>query len=199
MTNNRINHIQKQNARTYISGILLGILALSSSCGNTTTEINNATGKSVNTQEDKATDVVIHYSEKGRVRAILYAKEFIRNESALPPYTDVKKSLKVEFIDDSLRVESTLTAKYARLYENEENVLVRDSVNIINRKGERLSTEELVWNKQAGKFYTEKKVQITTPSQVMYGDGLEANEDFSVYKITNLRGTLQVNKAEVPQ
>jgi LPS export ABC transporter protein LptC len=197
MTKKDLPLLIKQNARTFLSGILL--TAIFSSCGNTTKEINQATGKGVNTQEDKASDVVIHYSEKGRVRAILYAKEFIRNESALPPYTEVKKSLKVEFIDDSLHVESTLTSKYARLYENEENVLVRDSVVIVNKKGERLSTEELVWNKRAGKFYTEKKVQITTPSQVMYGDGLEANEDFSIYKITNLRGTLQVDKTEMPQ
>ena len=104
----------------------------------------------------------------------------------------------MEFYNDSTIVENTVTAKYARYYENQGNILLRDSIVIVNRKGEKLETEELVWNDKLKKFYTEKFVKITTPSQVMYGDGLEANQDFSWYQITNIKGVMQVNKSEVP-
>ncbi len=32
----------------------------------------------------------------------------------------------------------------------------------------------------------------------MFGDGLEANQDFTWYEITNIKGVMQVNKGDVP-
>jgi LPS export ABC transporter protein LptC len=200
MINSKIKKNKKTGARIiYISGILFCCSLLIISCHNTTKEIDDLTGKGMSMQEDKATDVTFYYSEKGRVYAILHAKEFIRNETANPPYTDIKKGMKVEFLNDSLEITSTLTAKSARYYENDGNVIVRDSVCVVNKKGEKLNTEELVWNKKLEKFYTEKKVKITTPTNVLYGDGLEANSSFSWYKITNIRGTVSVDKSGVPK
>ncbi|WP_276134710.1 LPS export ABC transporter periplasmic protein LptC [Polluticoccus soli] len=175
----------------------VGILSIAS-CKNDPKEIDRLVTKH-SPQEDRAEDVTILYSEHGHLKARLYAKEFIRNEVAKPPFTDMKKGLKVEFFDDSLKVESVLTARYARYYEKQENVLIRDSIVVVNKKGERLNTEELVWNQSIRKFYTEKFVRITTPTQVMYGDGLEANEDFSWYEIKNPKGIVQVNKSELPE
>jgi LPS export ABC transporter protein LptC len=129
----------------------------------------------------------------------MYATEFIRNEIAKPPFVDMRKGLKVEFFDDSTHVESTLTALYARWYEGKGNVLIRDSVVVVNKKGETLRTEELIWNQNVKMFYTEKFVRINTPDQVMYGDGLEANEDFSWYRIKNPKGVVRVNKEEMPE
>jgi len=152
-----------------------------------------------NMQEDRALDVTILYSEDGQVKARLFSKEFIRNETARPPFTDMKQGLKVEFLNDSLRIESTLTARYARYYERQGNVLIRDSVVVVNKKGEKLETEELIWNQEVQQFYTEKPVAITTATQTMWGDGLEANQDFSWYQIRNLRGVMRVEKDKVPE
>jgi LPS export ABC transporter protein LptC len=138
--------------------------------------------------------VTLFYSDNAKVKAILKAKELIRDASPEITYTDIKKGLKVEFLNDSQKVESTLTAINARIYDIEGNVIVRDSVKLINKKGEILKTEELVWNQKLDKFYTDKKVFIeTTPGQVMHGDGLEANADFSWYKINNLKGVITVD------
>ncbi|MBW7914090.1 MAG: LPS export ABC transporter periplasmic protein LptC [Taibaiella sp.] len=167
-------------------------------CKNDPKEINALVGKQ-SLQEDKAEEVTIIYSEHGNSRIRMFATEFVRNEIAKPPYVDMRKGLKVEFFDDSMRVESTLTAMYARWYEGKGNVLIRDSVVVVNKKGETLRTEELIWNQNVRKFYTEKFVRINTPDQVMYGDGLEANEDFSWYRIKNPKGTVRVNKEEMPE
>ena len=168
------------------------------SCRNETSDIEEVVAKSV-TQEDKAEDVTIIYSEHGKVKARLFSKEFIKNDIAKPPFWDMRKGLRVEFYDDSAKLESTLTARYARYYEQQGNILIRDSIVIVNKKGEQLATEELVWNKKLKKFYTEKFVKIRTPTQVMFGDGLEANEDFTWYKIKNIKGMFQVKKEEVPE
>ena len=198
MINKQFSIIAKL-ARNILSGILFWFVLLLVSCKNTNEEIENLTGTSKAHQLDKATDVTMYYSDKGQLKAVIFAKEFIRNEAAKPAYADIKKGLKVEFYNDSLKIESTLTAKSARMYEVEGNVIVRENVVVVNKKGEQLNTEELVWNQKLDKFYTNKKIKITTPpNQVLYGDGLEANADFSWYKTENLRGNIAVDGKDVP-
>ncbi len=194
-----MNKLKKYSYFTYTLNTLQGILfLLLLSCGNKTEDINDLLSKTA-LQEDKAYGVTILYSENAKVKARLFAREFIHNEGAKPPYYDAQKGLKMEFYNDSTEVESTLTAKYARYYEEEGNILIRDSIIIVNKKGEELRTEELVYNQKLKKFYTEKPVRITTPTQVLYGDGLDANEDFSWYEIKNIKGMFAVDKSSMPQ
>ncbi|MBS1587948.1 MAG: LPS export ABC transporter periplasmic protein LptC [Bacteroidetes bacterium] len=182
------------HARILIPGLLLGIAA----CHNDPKEIASLTEARTAYQLDKADDVTLIYSEHGHVKAKVFAKQYISNDAAKPPYMDMKNGIKAEVYDDSMHVESTLTANYARYYVKQGNFLIRDNIVVVNKKGETLNTEELVWNQQVQKFYTEKFVKISTPTLVMYGDGLEANQDFTWYRITNQKGTMLVNKSEVP-
>ncbi len=153
----------------------------------------------LNLQNDQAEDVKIIFSEKGQVKAVLTSKLFIRNDQAKPPYADFKNGLKVEFYNTRREVESTLTARSARYFTQEDNVVVRDSVVVVNKKGEKLQTEELVWNQKMERFYSEKLVRITIGNQVSYGDGLEANQDFTWYRITRQRGTIPVEQVDLPK
>jgi LPS export ABC transporter protein LptC len=148
--------------------------------------------------EDRAKDVTIIISQKGKIKVRLFAHDFIHNEIAKPPYTDMKNGVKAEIYNDSGKITSIITAKYARYYEQQGNILIRDSVRIVNYKGERLETEELIWNQSIAKIFTEKSVKIITPTQITIGDGLEANQEFTEYQIKNLRETMQVSKSEVP-
>ena len=186
-----------ESTRKIFPGILLVVASLAS-CTNDPKEIDALTGDH-NLKEDIAHNVTIIYSENGQAKVRIYGTEFVRNDFAKPPFTDIRKGLKMEFFDDSLKLESTLTAKYARFYEEKKSVLIRDSIVVNTRKQEEIRTEELVWNQNVKKIYTEKPVQIKTPTQTMYGDALEAEEDFSLYQIKNLRGSMQVDKSEVPE
>lgn len=179
-------------------GLFLVAGALLSSCKNKPEDIDDIVSK-YHVDQDRAEDVTIIYSEEGITKVRLYAKEFIKNETAKPPYTEMKEGLKVEFFDDSLHVISTLTARYGRYYEEAGNVIIRDSVVVVNAKGEQLHTEELIWNQAIRKIFTEKFVRINTPTQIMYGEGLEANEDFSWYRIKKPTGIVQVNKDQVSE
>lgn len=178
--------------------LLFSVFLFFVSCKNNNKDIQDIVQKN-EMKVDKADEVNIVYSEGAQVKFRLYTKQLIRNEIARPAYTDLFGGLRLESYDDSLNVESTLTAKYARYYEKKQNVLIKDNIVVVNKKGERLATEELVWNQELGKFYTEKPVSIRTVSQVIYGDGLEANQDFSWYKISNIKGMVRVKKDEMPE
>ena len=74
--------------------------------------------------------------------------------------------------NDSLMVESTITARTARYYTDQQNVIARDSVVVKNVKGDKLQTEELIWNKKLQRFYTEKFVRMTINGQPSWGYGV---------------------------
>ncbi|MES2702556.1 MAG: LPS export ABC transporter periplasmic protein LptC [Bacteroidota bacterium] len=176
-----------------------GILFVSvHACKNDPAEIRALTSKTF-IQEDRATDVTAIYSQDGKVSMRLFAHDFVRNEHAKRPYIDMNRGLRVEFYNDSGEVANVLTADSSRYYEAQGDIIVWDSVQIVSKKGEKLNTEELIWNEKMQKFFTEKAVKITTPNDILYGDGMEANRDFTWYKITYPKGMVKVNKAELPK
>jgi LPS export ABC transporter protein LptC len=147
---------------------------------------------------ERADEVTIIYSKNGHTSAKLFTPKFNHIQNVAPTYVEMNKGLRVQFYDDSMHVQSTLTAKYGKYFEKEGNVLVRDSVVIYNAKNEQLDTQELIWNEKLQQFYTEKFVKISTPTQIIYGDGLISNQSFSEYKITNVKGIIGVKKGSIP-
>ena len=195
-----INWRLKYSFRSIVRILIPGILFFAApSCKNDPNEIRALTGKP-NQAEDHATDVTVVYSKAGKTNMRIFAHDFVRNEGTRRPYIDMNTRLKVEFFNDSTgAVDDILTADSSRYYEAQGDMIIWDSVQIITKKGEKLNTDELIWNASAQKFFTEKPVRITTPTEVLYGNGMEANSDFSWYQITNPKGIVQVNKGEVPQ
>lgn len=167
-----------------------------SSCKNDIQKIHQTIDKSALNTE-RADSVTIFYSKEGHTKAQLFAKTFNHVQDAKPAYIEMKNGLRVLFYDDSLNTQSTLHAKYGRYFEVSGNVLVRDSVVVYNIKKEQLKTEELIWNEKIQKFYTDKFVTITTPTQIIYGDGLESNQNFSDYTILKVKGVFGVNKSTI--
>lgn len=181
-----------------ISSVLVVLIcALFYSCKNDMKEIKETINKSMLNNE-QGEGVTIIYSQDGHTKARLNTKTFDHNQSKEPFYFEMKKGLKVEFFDDSLHTESTLNAKYGKYFEKEGNMMVKDSVVVRNKKNEQLNTEELIWNEKEQKFRSDKFVKITTPTQIIYGDGLESNQNFSEYKILNVKGIIGISKTALP-
>ena len=91
---------------------------------------------------------------------------------------------------------STLTAKTAVRYQEKGKIIARDSVILVSSKQERLETEELIWDEKTAKVYTEKFVKVTKPGEIIYGYGLEAEQDFSYWKITVPKGRIKVEQLD---
>lgn len=167
------------------------------SCKNDVSKMKSMLNQEVLNSEN-ALDVTIYYSKEGHTKAQLTTPLFKHVITSNPTYVEMPKGLFVSFFDDSLKKISSLSSKYGKLFEHNNNVLVRDSVVVKNDKNEMLETEELIWNEKEQTFFTEKFVKISTPSQVIYGDGLESNQTFTQYKIRNVKGILAVENKSLP-
>lgn len=133
------------------------------------------------------------YSDSGRVKVKVSAAE-LDKISGPPPVTELKKGIHIEFFDENLQVISELTARYAIHYELQRIWEARNKVVVVNRKGETLKTEKLIWNERSEMLTSDEFVTITTPKETIYGEGFEANQDFSSYRIFKVKGIITVRK-----
>jgi LPS export ABC transporter protein LptC len=165
-------------------------------CENDINAIMNLDKKVTAVEEGK--DIESMYSQTGRVKAKLTAPLMLRHLKP-PVYVEFSKGLKVLFYNDSLGIESTLTARYGKYFENDANIFLKDHVVVINKKGERLDCEELNWDSKLQKFLSGKPVRISTPTDTLYGTGLESNQDFSDYTILHPSGPFIIQDSTMAQ
>ena len=92
---------------------------------------------------------------------------------------------------------SKISGNYGIRYDDKELMYAKDSVVVENLESkETLFTETLYWNQNTKKIYTRNSVRITSPDKVVYGDSLNANEDFSQRVIHGMRATLEIDDEE---
>lgn len=137
-------------------------------------------------------NVLTLFSDSAKVRVKLQAplqEDYENGDMVFPD------GINVEFYEQGGEVTSTLRADYGKQERNKDLYLVRGNVVVHNlQKQEKLETEELYWNKAKAQIYTDKFVKITTPEEIVMGHGLQANQDFSNYKIKKVTGVFSLQE-----
>lgn len=165
-------------------------LLLLSSCENKLQEIQDASQLGKDNPEI-GKDIEITYSDSAVIKAKLYAPTLKRIQRTKDPYTEFPDGLKIEFYQEDT-LYSTLTANYGINYDSKQLTEVRNDVIISTVKQEKLNTEKLFWNQKTKKIYTDQAVKIATPKETIFGTGLDANQDFSHYRIRKFSGVIQM-------
>jgi LPS export ABC transporter protein LptC len=117
------------------------------------------------------------------------------------PYVEFPKTLHVDFFGENGGVDSRLDALYGKYFEQESKVFLKDSVKVINIKGDTLYCDELWWdrNRKGSEFYTDKPVKIRTKTQIINGTGMEAAQDFKNWLIINpTQSVIRVPNSQFP-
>ena len=116
------------------------------------------------------------------------------------PYVEFPKNIHVDFFDIRDSIDSKLDAKYARYKESQSKVFLKDSVRVINVKGDTLYCNELYWDRShtGAEFYTDKPVRIRTRTEIIDGIGMEARQDFKEWYIIHPTGVIKVSGAQFP-
>lgn len=168
-------------------------------CENSLREIRDLSKSK--TSIEVATDVESYLSQDALVKAKLTAPQMLRIQ-ADTPRTEFPKTLRVEFYNDSIKVESRLFAKYGRYLQNQGKVLLRDSVVVYNVKGDTMRTNELLWDQNKQTFTTDKPVYIHQPNgNIINSIGMAASQDLNNIKLFKIQPTtfLYVADSTMPQ
>jgi LPS export ABC transporter protein LptC len=179
-------------------GIFLILFSLTS-CETDEQEVKNVNSKKLGVEEGKNIDVI--YTIGGKAKAKLSSPLMYRVKDT-SSYVEFPKKIHVDFFTDTGKIESTLDAFYAKYFENESKVFLKDSVRFIGlANGDTLYSSELYWDmhRPIYQFYTDKKVQIRTKTHIIDGVGLETNQDFTDKIIKNITNSyIKVPAAEFP-
>jgi len=194
------NHLHKihKPANAIIAATLFFLMAFSASCGNTEEELNDYNSKSLGVEEIRNAD--INYTLGGKAKAKLLSPLMLRVQDA-SPYVEFPKKLHVDFFNETGTVDSRMDALYGKYFEQESKVFLKDSVKVINVKGDTLYCDELWWdrNRTGNEFYTDKPVQIRTKMQLIFGVGMEAKQDFKNWVIKNVTNSvIRVSNTQFP-
>jgi len=138
--------------------------------------------------------VQINYTDSGIMKARLFAPLMERYSNDEKNYTEMKKGITAYFFNKNRKIDSYLKAKYAIRYEREKRMVAKNDVVLVNTKGDTLNTELLNWDEQTQRIYSDKAVRITTPDEIIMGEGFESNTEFNAYKIFKIKGTISLKK-----
>src|SRR5687767_4199866 len=110
------------------------LLLVASSCKNSMEETNRIISRA-NVKIEKGKDVVINYSDNGVVR-IQASGPTVTRYNTEKPYLEFSDGIQILFYNEAHEVDSKLTGKYATAIENSKSMTARDSVVVVNNKGE---------------------------------------------------------------
>lgn len=144
-------------------------------------------------QTETAENLVIEHTDSGLLKLVLEAPKAITKRGIERPFTEMPEGLLAKFYNQLGEIESTISSEYGIYYTEEATVLLRNKVDVVNVKQERLETEELLWNQNTKKISTTKFVKITTPTETLTGYGMEADEDFSNWVIKDASGNFKLD------
>lgn len=166
---------------------LLTLLGVFAACQNDLSKVKEIEMKQKEDIEvTKQAEII--YSDSAHVKAKLTTPILYHHKSN-NPYYEMPKGIKVIFFDKDLKQTSTVVSDYAIRKENQKIVELKKNVVATNAEGKTFKSDELIWDENLKRFYSNKLVTINTGGNLITGPGFWSNEDFSYYEIRQGSGT----------
>lgn len=179
--------------------VYISVAVFMISCGgNTLQEIDELIVESEDLPLSTSKNIVLNFSDSGVVKIVLKApvlERYIDEDEV--PYDLLPEGMRIEFIDSLGNVEAKVMSKHAIHYPNKDILELSDDVQVYNLDGDKLNSEHLTWNSRTKKIHSEDFVKITTEDEIIYGDGFEANQDFTNYRINHIKGIISLDDESV--
>ena len=157
------------------------------SCGKENADIEHTFDED-QVRYEEALDVSMVYSDSAVLRVEVSGPRMLRYLDRDNPRQEFPDGIKVVFYSTNGGASSTMTADVATRYDKTNEIHIRNNVVWESYSGERLETEELIWQERKEKVYSNRFVKIQKPDEVIYGYGFEANQEFTEWTINAVEG-----------
>ena len=126
-------------------------------------------------------------SEKGKRRAVIRAdtmEQYRTSDSSYSVWQTLSDTGRVRsYVFEDGDSSATIIADSVRYYNADGQYEAFGNVIVQTKSGRRLESEHLTWDQFARKIRTRRFVEITTPTEIVRGNGLVADEDLETYQI----------------
>ena len=120
-------------------------------------------------------------SDSGITRYRVNTAEWLIYDRKNPPYWAFEKGIYLEKFDSVFHTEASIKADTAYYYNK-------------NLKGEKFDTELLYWDQNKKRVYSDRRVRIEQPDQIIYAIGFESNEQLTKYRFFKTEGIFYVDE-----
>ena len=136
-------------------------------------------------------DAEVLFSDSAVVRMKFTAKRQLQYESG---NMDFPEGIYIESYETDGTKTSTIVADRGNYNQQEDKYTAEGNVVVRNLESdETLKTEILYWEPREKRIYTDRYVEVASQEEVIMGEGLTAQEDFSSYRILKPTGSFTVN------
>lgn len=144
-------------------------------------------------------DAQFTMSEEGRPRAVINAprmEQYRTSDSTYSVWRSMSDTARVRLhlFDAEGDSSATLTAD-SLVFQDRKGLLdAYRNVLVVTESGKRLQTEHLIWRQADRKIRTRRFVRIWTPTEVVQGNGLVADEDLETYQLGRFEAEVEVDE-----
>lgn len=139
-------------------------------------------------------NMVTLISDSGITRYRIESPLWLVYDKTETPYQEFPKGIYLEQFDEDLNVQASLKSDYAHYNENLELWTLRGNVHALNLEGEQFDTQELKWDQQTHRVFSDSAIHITREKSIIEGIGFESNEQMSKYTILHPTGIFPVDE-----
>jgi LPS export ABC transporter protein LptC len=170
-------------------------LLMLSACRNDIEQVRAITDKNTHPVQTSH-NAIYSFSEKGKKQTRLEATMLEQFElEGDEDYLLASNGFTMIFFDANEQEDARISARNGKYEEKKKTLTAWESVVLMNKSGETLETEELVYLQDSARIVTDKPVVITlVGGTVLRGRGLESNDSFTKYRILQPTGDIMVEE-----
>ena len=169
------------------------MLLLFSACSGRHKDLGNAITERDSLPVMDTKGVMTLISDSGVTRYRINTEEWLVFDKKNPSYWAFEKGIYLENFDSVFNVEASIKSDTAYYYDKQKLWKLISNVHIQNLKGEKFDTNLLYWDQNKHRVYSDERVRIEQPDQIIYAIGFESDEQLNKYRFFNTEGIFYVD------
>ncbi|MFR9602600.1 MAG: LPS export ABC transporter periplasmic protein LptC [Rikenellaceae bacterium] len=179
-------------SRQIVALLIVGSAISLFSCGGDVSTVKEISYDTLMNEQSDSLEMVM--SENGRLSYRFKAALVEGYTLGKEPYREFRKGVEITtYSKDSLSTqEAILTANYAIYYEERKLWEAMGDVTVIRTDGKELYSQQLFWNAQTQKIYSnvDTKIVDNSTGDTYVGEGFESNESMDDWSFRRLKGRM---------
>lgn len=140
------------------------------------------------------TDVNTFISDSGYVRYHIDTRVWEMYEEAKDPYWRFPEELRLEQYDRAMQREADIRSDSARYMSRRRLWRLDGHVVMVNVNGDSFLTQQLFWDQQQRKVYSDSFIHIVRADRVIEGYGFRSNENMTEYTVNRPTGIIPIER-----
>lgn len=131
----------------------------------------------------RTTNVSTVISDSGYTRYHITTPLWLMFEDAADPHWNFPDGMFIVKLDNDMKEDGTFTSDTATFFSARKLWRFDRNVRMRNINGDRFLTQQLFWDQNARKIYSDSFIHIERSDRVIEGYGFESNENMTTYTV----------------